>query len=177
MQLPNSATFVSLKGVASVPVGSTIDTRGGRIAITAAARRGSGKGIATSRASVAAAIFKILQQRRSQSRAVATQFAVKTPPGLARACRPGAVRPLKGIVRTLSGSGSGLLVTRGAASDTSVRSATWLLQDRCDGTLTEVGRGRASVRDRRLRRTIPVAAGQSYLAKARLFAARRTRGS
>jgi hypothetical protein len=182
VKVPGAADFVSFKGVATVPIGSTVDTRSGRLAITTAAGRGSGKGVARTRASVAAAIFQIRQrrvrkQRVRKQRAVATELAVRTPPGLERACGPGRVRPIKGIVRTLSGTGSGLIVTRGAASDLKVRSATWLLLDGCNGTLSQLGRGRATVRDRRLRRTVKLAAGQSYLARARLFAARQARRS
>jgi hypothetical protein len=38
--------------------------------------------------------------------------------------------------------------------------------DRCDGTLTKVKRGKVAVRDFRRKRTIVVAAGKSYLARA-----------
>jgi ferric-dicitrate binding protein FerR (iron transport regulator) len=46
-----------------------------------------------------------------------------------------------------------------------VRGTKWRVQDRCDGTLTTVTRGVVAVRDFRLRRTILVTAGQSYLAR------------
>ena len=39
--------------------------------------------------------------------------------------------------------------------------------DRCDGTLTQVKRGKVTVRDLRRKRTITLTAGKSYLAKAR----------
>jgi hypothetical protein len=45
------------------------------------------------------------------------------------------------------------------------------VSDRCDGTLTQVDKGRVSVRSGK--RTKTVRAGQRYLIKARLFAARR----
>jgi hypothetical protein len=47
-----------------------------------------------------------------------------------------------------------------------VRGTKWTTSDRCDGTLTKVTRGSVSVRDNRLRKTIIVKAGKSYLAKA-----------
>ena len=50
------------------------------------------------------------------------------------------------------------------------RNATWTSEDRCDGTLTRVRRGRVSVRA--ARRTVTVRAGRAYLVKARLFGAR-----
>ena len=40
-----------------------------------------------------------------------------------------------------------------------------VITDRCDGTLVRVRRGRVAVRDLRLRRTIILRAGQSYVAK------------
>jgi hypothetical protein len=40
------------------------------------------------------------------------------------------------------------------------------VEDRCDGTLTAVSRGRVVVRDFRRKRNITVRAGKRYLAKA-----------
>ena len=42
----------------------------------------------------------------------------------------------------------------------------WTVADRCDGTLTTVKRGKVAVRDFRRKKTILLAAGKSYLAKA-----------
>ena len=42
------------------------------------------------------------------------------------------------------------------------------MEDRCDGTLTTVKRGKVAVRDFRLKKTIVVTAGKSYLADARV---------
>jgi hypothetical protein len=47
------------------------------------------------------------------------------------------------------------------------------VQDRCDGTLTQVGRGRATVYDKARKKNVSVQSGQGYLVKARLFAARK----
>ena len=52
---------------------------------------------------------------------------------------------------------------------------TWVTQDRCDGTRTDVGKGRVTVLNRETRRSITVRSGRSYLVKAKLFAARRSR--
>ena len=46
------------------------------------------------------------------------------------------------------------------------------MQDRCDGTRTEVGKGKVSVLDRKTGKTVTVASGRSYLVRARLFAAK-----
>ena len=53
---------------------------------------------------------------------------------------------------------------------------TWIVSDRCDGTLTEVGRGKVVVHDTKLKKDFTLRSGQGYLAKAKLFAARTKRG-
>ena len=55
----------------------------------------------------------------------------------------------------------------GRYSAATVRGTDWTVTDRCDGTLTTVRRGTVVVRDFRLRRTILLRAGKSYLARAR----------
>ena len=111
----------------------------------------------------------------------ATDLVLTTPPGAARACAsgtpPSGFTPVKGVVRALSGrvTEKGSFRTIGAASVTTLTQGNWITEDRCNGTLTQVGRGRASVFDRGLKRTVTVRAGQAYLARARLFAARRQR--
>ena len=181
---PDDPGFVPLKGVASVPVGSTVDTRKGRIAVTAAAdsRRASDASGKTQTAQFAAGIFEIRQARakrgaKPRTAAPPTDVVLRSAPGAERACTPrgGRAGSIKGVVRTLTGRGRGRFRTVGAASTTSVRDAIWITQDRCDGTLTEVGRGRASVRDRGLHRTVIVRAGQAYLARGRPFGARKGR--
>src|SRR5262249_9471231 len=141
---------------------------------------GSGKGARVGRGAFAAAIFTIKQKRakarRRAAARTATQLVVRTPGGLERACSPSGVRPLKGIVRTMSAQANGLFTVVGAASTSSVESATWIVQDRCNGTLTQVGKGRATVHDSKLNRDLEVKAGQEYLARAKLFAARRAGG-
>ena len=84
-------------------------------------------------------------------------------------------------MRALSGAVSGPRKGRfravGAASVTTVQRGTWITQDRCNGTLTEVGRGRATVQDRGRHRTVTVGPGRAYLARVRLFAAKRRRAA
>jgi hypothetical protein len=183
---PRVPAFVPLKGIASLPVGSTIDARRGQVAMTAAAEFPQPRDTRTDTQSArfAAAIFTIRQQRSrraSTTRRPATDLVIQTPPGRSRACAPSEPRPPKGIVRTLTGSvtspAKGRFRAVGAASITTVRRGTWITQDRCNGTLTEVGRGRAAVFDRPAGRTVTVRAGQAYRARARLFAARRRGGS
>ena len=49
------------------------------------------------------------------------------------------------------------------------QNGTWITTDRCDGTLTEVGRGKVRVRDPRRKKTTTVRAGRGFLVKKPLF--------
>jgi hypothetical protein len=66
----------------------------------------------------------------------------------------------------LWGSGEGRFRTRGRFSAATVRGTVWLTEDRCDGTLTRVVKGKVSVFDRGLRRRAIATRGHSYLARA-----------
>ena len=57
-------------------------------------------------------------------------------------------------MRQLWGRGNGSFRTGGKRSAATVRGTWWLVQDRCDGTLTRVKVGRVDVRDFRLKKTI-----------------------
>ena len=48
-----------------------------------------------------------------------------------------------------------------------MRGTIWLVEDRCDGTLTKVTKGSVTVRDFKRRKTVIVKKGRKYLAKAR----------
>ena len=74
----------------------------------------------------------------------------------------------KRSVRRLWGHGKGDFKTVGRRSSATVRGTWWLVEDRCDGTLTRVKEGRVDVRDVRLKKTIKLRAGKRslYLAKA-----------
>ena len=71
-------------------------------------------------------------------------------------------------MRHLWGRGSGSFRTGSKRSAATVRGTWWLVEDRCDGTVTRVKTGRVDVRDFRLKKTIRLRAGKRslYLAKA-----------
>jgi hypothetical protein len=172
--------FVPLKGIAAVPVGSVVDTRKGQIAMTSAA---NSRPVGDARrrlqaATFAAGIFRIRQARarRRLNRRIATDLVLVTPRGADKICvrRNGDPVP-KGVVRALSASGKGLYRTVGGASVATAKKGTWITSDRCNGTLTEVGRGRVKVRDKSRHRTVTVRAGRAYFARARLFGAKKGR--
>jgi hypothetical protein len=192
---PTSASsYVPIKGATvSVPVGSTIDAHPkGRLRLATGADYRSGNhpahtvqtGIFTA-ATNAAAIFSIEQMtirqalkrihaKRKRLGPAATGLRLRTPAGAvsrARCRRHGA--PGKGVVREISGIAKGVWRTVGARSTTTVRDTRWVVEDRCDGTLTEVGRGTATVRSTGhgpgRHHPIVVNAGQGVLIKGRFL--------
>ncbi len=178
------AGFVPLKGVASLPTGTVVDARKGRLLLqsTVDGRR-IGQGGQRQTATLAAGIFRIRQERlrAGSTTRIPTDFVLTSAPGAERACvRSSISGPAKGrgrsVVRSLSATTTkGLFRIVGAAGTSTGRNSTWVTQDRCDGTRTDVGRGRVAVFDEPLDRTVTVTAGRSYIAKARLFAARKER--
>jgi ferric-dicitrate binding protein FerR (iron transport regulator) len=56
---------------------------------------------------------------------------------------------------------------QGVFSSATVPGTRWLVEDRCNGTLTRVTEGRVAVRDFVRKRTVIVRAGRQYLAKRR----------
>ena len=68
--------------------------------------------------------------------------------------------------RPLWGNGHGRFRTRGRYGSATVRGTLWLTEDRCEGTLVRVRRGRVSVADHVRGRTALVRAGHSRLVRA-----------
>ena len=159
--------FVPITQVRQIPVGSLLDTRKGTIRLTSA-RNTAG---ATQTADFAAGVFQVLQSRRRASKGL-TDLRLKG--SSFRSCRArkstkeaSISRRSKRRIRRLRGNGRGRFRTRGRYSAATVRGTNWTTTDRCDGTLTQVKRGRVLVRDFRRRRTIVVRAGKRYLARAK----------
>lgn len=153
--------FVPLTAERQLPVGSILDTRRGVVRLTSAAntRGGLQSGDFTS------GIFGVLQSRRLRG-----LTDLNLTGGSFRGCaaRAGsnaaAARLSSRVVRRLHGTAHGRFRTRGRYSAATVRGTIWDTIDRCDGTLTHVGRGVVVVRDLHRRRNITVRAGRSYLA-------------
>ena len=81
----------------------------------------------------------------------------------------------KAVLGKLWGSGKGKFRTNGKYSAATVRGTIWLVEDRCEGTLTKVTRGTVSVRDFKRKKTVTVKAGHSYLARAQRAASKAKR--
>ena len=179
---PTSSAYVALKGTNTIPVGATIDARNGTLRLaTAADYRGAlDRRHRLQEGTFSDAFFTIEQlTAQQQRRRNHGRRATGTPPTNLRLVTPteavaaadchskGAAG--KGIVRSLSGRANGFFRVIGAASTTIVRNATWTVEDRCDGTLTQVGRGRATVSFllRRKPQTRLVKAGRALLVSQR----------
>jgi hypothetical protein len=154
--------FVPLVRATEIKVGSVVDTTRGTIKLTAGL--GGGK---TNSANFSDGLFKI-QQRHARNAYTTLvlqggNFGVCRGRGLS-AFSIDATR--KRQVRRLWGNGKGRFTTKGRYSSATVRGTHWLVQDRCDGTLTRVLRGVVTVQDFRKHKTISVGAGHTYLAAA-----------
>jgi hypothetical protein len=167
--------FIPLKGRASVPVGAAIDTRRGRANVRSAAdfRNGADKRHRTQLGTFAAGIFSIKQQRTKRTTPVARRagadIRLVTPAGATATCRSNRRAPRTAtttVLQSLATVLKGRFRAITAASIATVTNATMSTKQRCDGTITQVGKGRALVLDRGRKRTVTVRAGQAYFAPA-----------
>jgi hypothetical protein len=174
--LTKGAGFTPLTEARQLPSGTQVDSRFGFLKLIAAtaASQHIGK---TQSVTLGGGLFKLNQARTGVTKGLTTFSLLEgdfagAPSyvgcGHAAADAPFAHAAIsRRILQTLHSSGHGRFRTRGRYSAGTVRGTVWDTSDRCDGTLTVVRRGTVDVTDFRLRRTIPVRAGHSYLAKAR----------
>jgi VCBS repeat protein len=148
--------FVTLTAAAHIPVGSTIDTRRGRITITA--DQGKGK---TGSADFYQGLFRFTQAKRSKL----TTLTLTERLSCSR--KPASAAAKKKRKRRLWGDGHGRFRTKGKRSAATVVGTKWLVEDRCTSTLTRVARGKVKVRDFAKRKTVTVRAGHRYIARAK----------
>jgi hypothetical protein len=160
--------FVRLRGAETIPVGSTLDTAKGRVRLRSAAD--------TRRHTQHGDFFRgrfVLRQVRVKrgSRKLLTVLTLSGS-SFSQRCRTttasaSAKRRSKKRVRRLFGSAKGSFRTKGRTAAATVRGTRWGVQDRCDGTLVTVQRGRVSVRDLVKHKTVSVTTGHTYLARRR----------
>ena len=153
---PGAKGFVTLSGTGSVPLGSTVDVKQGRLALSSVPKAGA----AAQTAQFYDGIFKVTQPGSITQLQLDEALA---------ACGKGAkAAAKKPKTRKLWGDGSGSFRTRGQYSAATVRGTTWLVQDSCAGTLTQVKKGAVTVRDLVKRKTVILRAGKRYLARPRV---------
>ena len=121
----------------SIPLGSTVDATKGKVRLTSAAN-GSG---ATQSALFYQGAFVVTQTRGAKP---VTQLALSGKLSCAKEkgqARHRSARKKK--VRRLWGDGKGRFRTKGRHGAATVRGTKWLTEDRCNGTLFRVKRGRS----------------------------------
>jgi hypothetical protein len=163
VKVPGVPNYVALSQVASVPVGSIVDSRNGSVTLRTALPDGK-----TQSAVFHGGLFEV---RQPNGAAGLTETRLRGPlptcgSGSARAATTDKKRRRRPSRRLWGRDNNGRFRTRGGNSVATVRGTSWFVEDRCDGTLTRVSSGSVSVRDLRRHRTILVRAGQSYLAPA-----------
>ena len=159
VRLPGEGGFVPLVAGASVPVGSEVDARYGKVQLTTATASG-----ATQSAVFHGSKFVVRQHDAALTDLVLRGNLGSCPKASGSSAL--ASRARRGSSRRLWGNGEGRFRTRGSHGIATVRGTHWLTEDRCDGTLVVVRRGVVEVRDLAKRRTVTVRAGQRYFARA-----------
>ena len=151
VKIPGSDEFFELEEAQQVPVGSTFDTSKGRVTLIAAGQQKSW---------FYQGVFRLGQTKGARPLSTLTLTGALT-------CGRGASVAQSRRKRRLWGDGSGRFRTKGKHSAATVVGTRWLVEDRCNGTLTRVTRGRVRVRDFGGGKTVVVRAGKRYFARAR----------
>ncbi|CAB4873949.1 unannotated protein [freshwater metagenome] len=155
-------TLFTLKDGDAIPVGSTIDTRKGKLRMVAANDKKGGK----ANALFYGGVFTV----RQQSKPLRTVLKLRQEIGL-NACPAISKKSKKASAskkrkrRYLWGNGKGRFQTSGSSGAAIVRGTIWYVEDSCSGTLVKVKRGVVEVRDYARHKTIKVTAGHQYLAR------------
>ena len=157
-------TFVPLSEARQIPVGSFLDTRKGTVRLQSATIRAGKRQTGTFLQS----LFQVRQSRKRSARGL-TDLVLKG--SSFRRCRAGSGQGASAAlsaatIRRLRARASGRFRTSGRNSSATVRGTVWQVEDRCDGTLTRVRRGRVVVRDFRRQKNIVLTSGKRYLARA-----------
>jgi DNA-binding beta-propeller fold protein YncE len=158
VRLPGEENFQRLADLEELPMGSTIDTRRGRVELTTV--RDQRNRLQEGR--FYAGIFRVRQ--RAKDRFITELVLTERLRPCPRRGRASAARTAR---RRLWGDGNGRFRSRGRYSSAAVRGTRWLVEDSCDGTLTRVRRGVVTVRDFVRDRTIVLRRGERYLAAPR----------
>jgi streptogramin lyase len=167
VRTPGSKHYRTLAAGAQLPVGTTVDTRSGKIVLQSA-RDTHGR---TQKGTFWGGVFQIRQRKHGKGM---TDLHLRGGGFSSCGNRAGIsvyARGAKGkrrAVRRLWGKDNhSRFRTHGRDSVATVRGTRWVTTDRCDGTLTRVTQGKVSVRDLHRKRSVLVSAGHAYLARHR----------
>jgi hypothetical protein len=154
IRLRGTNRFVALNDVRDIPMGSEIDARKGVVELVSVA----GDGGAPQTAKFSEGVFRVTQTGSVTVLTLTEKLSCATAGKASAAAK-------KTRKRRLWGDGSGKFRTKGKHSAATVVGTKWLVEDRCDSTLTRVVRGRVKVRDFAKRKTVTVKAGGRYTAR------------
>ena len=170
---PGQRDFSDLKKLATIPVNSVVDTRGGKVEVTAATGNLADTtpddsllfydgliSLQQSAALNAPATAKLVEKLGCPKRVGGEAKAGKSSGPVATTSRKRR--------RRVWGSGSGNYSTSGSGGTGSVRGTTWLTKDTCRGTFFKVTEGIGiEVLDFDLGQRVELGPGQSYFARNR----------
>jgi hypothetical protein len=162
VRTPGAAYATPLTAVRLVPVGTVLDTTGGRVRLTSAnPRPGS-----VQSGEFFKGTFQVTQTRAGQGLVSLVLRDTITRQSVCTSSPAHAAALSKRLLGLLRGSAKGHFRTVGRFSAATVLGTNWGVRDRCDGTLTVVREGVVEVRDFVHHKTVVVGTGQTYLAKA-----------
>jgi hypothetical protein len=169
VRVPGSDTFVPVETLREIPEGSIVNATNGKVELTSS--RGVNAG--TQAAVFYGGVFKAnyatdaLASARRKRKVLITEAIVEGKIGPCPRAKKSASTAARRKKRRLWGRGRGRFRTRGRNSSATVRGTWWLVEDRCDGTLTRVREGSVYVRDYKRKKTVVVKKGKRYLARRR----------
>ena len=149
VKLPGSDEFFVLQDGQQLPMGTTFDTTKGRVNLESAASNVPGP---TQKAWFYKGVFKV---RQSKGRRPLTTLSMtgRLQCGSASQANSAAARRKK---RRLWGNGRGRFRTKGKHSAATVVGTIWFVEDRCNGTLTRVKKGKVRVQQFKPRKTVVI---------------------
>ncbi|MEA2480016.1 MAG: hypothetical protein QOJ07_1938 [Thermoleophilaceae bacterium] len=155
-----AASYIPLEEARTVPVGTIVDARRGRVGLDAIVKRGS---TATRKGEFYSGAFQIVQasaaRPTTELRLTEQLQCTSTKSGLSAA---------RSRTRHLWGKDhGGRFRTRGRNSSASVRGTTWYSKDTCNSTTTVVREGSVVVKDFGKHANVTVKAGHRYVARAK----------
>ncbi len=164
VKVPGASEFVPLEEVESVPVGSRIDTRKGRVELTSSK--------SASKVQTAQFKFGLFKVRQSAKAGAFTILKLAPPVGCRRSgnriATPGPRSRRRASQKGLFGRGEGRFTSRGGKGSGSARGTTWQVIDRCDGsTLIRSIEGRVVARDFVRNRRVILRTGEKLVVRPR----------
>ena len=155
--------FIELGGKGEIPKGSEFDATRGTVRLTVATDRRGG----TATGDFSKGKFTFDQKSKAGAPAELDLKGDSFRSCPRRRARRSGKASQRRPRRRLYGNARGRFRTSGRYSAATLRGTRWVVDDRCDGTLTRVIRGSVSVKDLVSRKTVTLRRGRSYLARPR----------